>query len=39
MDVGMWLRNLGQLNAEDWRNLVNAYLDAAAGSVIGLGGA
>jgi len=27
-----------QLDAEDWRNLVNAYLDAASAAVAGLGG-
>ena len=27
-----------KLDAEDWRNLVNAYLDEASGAVTGLGG-
>jgi class 3 adenylate cyclase len=27
-----------RLDAEDWRNVVNAYLDAASGAVISLGG-
>jgi class 3 adenylate cyclase len=27
-----------QLDAEDWRNLVNAYLDEASAAVTGLGG-
>src|SRR6478752_6863520 len=49
MDVGGWLRGLGlgqyeekfrdnKLDAEDWRNLVNAYLDEASAAVTGLGG-
>ena len=27
-----------KLDAEDWRNLVNAYLDEASAAVVGLGG-
>jgi predicted ATPase len=29
---------MARLDAEDWRNVVNAYLDAASGAVISLGG-
>src|SRR5215470_9133380 len=31
-------RLAARLDAEDWRNVVNAYLDAASGAVISLGG-
>jgi class 3 adenylate cyclase/tetratricopeptide (TPR) repeat protein len=31
-------RLAAKLDAEDWRNLVNAYLDEASGAVTGLGG-
>src|SRR6516165_6771883 len=35
----VWSTNLAaKLDAEDWRNLVNAYLDDASAAVTGLGG-